>query len=307
MNEGAEWLSIVFAVVAGAIRASTPFLLVSLGECLTEKSGRINVGLEGTLVTGAMTGYGVSLLSGSPWLGVVAAGLAGTSLGLIHGVACGLRRVNDIAVGIALLIFGTGIGVFFGKPLIRPQAPLLPSIDLSSWTDIPQFQAALRINPLFLLGIVIALIMAWGFANTRIGLTIRTVGDSSEAAAAAGISVNRVRTLSTAAGGFIAGMGGASLSLFYPGSWHESLSAGQGILAVVLVIFARWKPVWCIFAALLFGGAGALGPSLQSIGITEGYHLFNAAPYLLTLAIMIVGCSPRRTLAGAPGELGVIK
>jgi len=302
-----EWLSVLLAVVAGAIRAGTPFLLVSLGECLTEKSGRINVGLEGTLVTGAMTAYGTSLLTGSPWAGVIAAGIAGSCLGFVHGIACGLRRVNDIAIGIALLILGTGLGVFFGKPLIRPQAPLLPAIDLSWWTELPQLQAILRINPLFVVGVVVALFMAWGFANTRIGLTIRTVGDSSEAATAAGIRVNRVRTLSTTVGGFIAGMGGASLSLFYPGSWHESLSTGQGILAVVLVIFARWRPVWCIFAALLFGGAGALGPSLQSIGITEGYHLFNAAPYLLTLAIMIVGCSPRRTLAGAPGELGVIR
>jgi len=302
-----EWLSVLLAVVAGAIRAGTPFLLVSLGECLTEKSGRINVGLEGTLVTSAMTAYGTSLLTGSPWLGVIAAGIAGFSLGLVHGIACSLRRVNDIAIGIALLIFGTGLGVFFGKPLIRPQAPLLSAIDLSWWTDMPQLQAILRINPLFVVGVIVALIMAWSFANTRIGLTIRTVGDSKDAASASGIRVNRVRTLSTAVGGFIAGMGGASLSLFYPGSWHESLSTGQGILAVVLVIFARWRPVWCIFAALLFGGAGALGPSLQSIGITEGYHLFNAAPYLLTLAIMIVGCSPRRTLAGAPGELGVIR
>lgn len=302
-----EWLSVVLAVVAGAIRASTPYMLISLGECLTEKSGRINVGLEGTLVTGAMTGYGVSFLSGSPWLGVLAAAIAGMSLGAIHGIACSFRRVNDIAIGIALLILGTGLGIFLGKPFIQPQAPLLPALDFAWWTKASQLKAALQINPLFLFGIVLAASMAWFFKNTRPGLTIRTVGDSSEAAAALGIPISFVRATSTATGGFFAGMGGASLSLFYPGSWHEGLSSGQGLMAVVLVIFARWDPVRCVYAALLFGGAGALGPSLQSIGISEGYHLFNAAPYLLTLGIMIAGCSPRRSLAGAPGELMVIR
>ena len=302
-----EWLSVVLAVVAGAIRASTPFLLISLGECLTEKSGRINVGLEGTLVTGAMAGYAVSYVSGSPWLGVMAAGLAGTGLGLIHGVVCSFRRVNDIAVGIALLILGTGLGIFLGKPFIQPQAPLLPAVDLAWWTEVPQIRAALQVNPLFVFGIALALAMAWFFANTRPGLIVRAVGDSSAATAALGIRINTVRTLSTAIGGFFAGMGGASLSLFYPGSWHEGLSSGQGLMAVVLVIFARWDPLRCIYAALLFGGAGALGPALQSIGISEGYHLFNAAPYLLTLAIMLFEYSPGRRIGGAPGELTLFR
>jgi simple sugar transport system permease protein len=116
-----------------------------------------------------------------------------------------------------------------------------------------------------------------------------------------------VRLFSTAAGGFLSGIGGSFLSLYYPGSWNESLSSGQGLMAVALVIFARWQPLRCFYAALLFGAAGALGPALQSVGITSGYYLFNAAPYLLTLAIMIATCSPNRSLAGAPGELGVTR
>ncbi len=304
---GLEWLGVPLAVAAGAIRASTPFLLVSLGECLTEKSGRINVGLEGTLVTGAMTGYAAAYLTGSPWLGVLVAGLAGMMLGLVHAGACGMPRVNDIAIGIALLIFGTGIGIFFGKPYIYPQAPLLSGIHVGWWSDVPQIRAALEINPLFILGIVLALAIAWGFKHTSWGLVVRTVGDSADAASSMGIPINFVRAVSTAAGGFLAGVGGSSLSLFYPGSWHEGLSSGQGLMAVVLVIFARWHPVKCIFAALLFGGAGALGPALQALGITSGYHLVNSAPYVLTLAIMAIECSPKRTLAGAPSELAVIK
>ena len=126
------------AVLGGAIRVSTPFLFVSLGECITERSGRINLGLEGTLVMGAMAAYGVSYLTGSPWLGVLAAGIAGALLGALHAGICALPRVNDIAVGIALMLFGTGLAFFLGKPLIEPTAPRLPAIDFGWWSDIPQ-------------------------------------------------------------------------------------------------------------------------------------------------------------------------
>ena len=126
--------------------------------------------------------------------------------------------------------------------------------------------------------------MAWAFANTRWGLIVRMIGDSAAAAQAMGISVDLVRFLSTTVGGFLAGVGGAFLSLYYPGSWNQGLSSGQGLMAVALVIFARWSPLRCVLAALLFGAAGALGPALQSVGITQGYYFFNAAPYILTLA-----------------------
>ena len=146
---------------------------------------------------------------------------------------------------------------------------------------------------------------ATGEAMEAAGLTVRMVGDSADAARAQGTSVNGVRIAATTAGGFIAGLGGASLSLYFPGSWNEALSSGQGLIAVALVIFARWHPVRCLWAALLFGGAGALGPALQSVGVTGYYHLFNAVPYVLTLAILVWACSPRRSLQGAPAELGV--
>jgi simple sugar transport system permease protein len=297
--------SVPVAVLGGAIRVSTPFLFVSLGECITEKSGRINLGLEGILVMGAMSGYAVSYLSGSPWLGVLAAGVAGMLLGLLHGMICNLPRVNDIAVGIGLMLFGTGLAFFLGKPYVQPKAPTLPSIPFGNWSDSPQVQAALQVNPLLLIGIALAIILAWAFRNTRWGLIVRMVGDSSDAARAMGFRVPVVRTLATAVGGFLAGIGGSFLSLYYPGSWSEGLSSGQGLMAVALVIFARWNPLYCFYAALLFGGAGALGPALQSVGITSGYYLFNAAPYVLTLGIMIATCSTRRTLAGAPGELSI--
>ena len=299
------WWGVPLAVVAGAIRLSTPFLFVSLGECITEKSGRINLGLEGILVMGAMAGYAVSYGTGSPWVGVLAAGGAGFALGLLHGLVCSLPRVNDIAVGIGLMLFGTGLAFFLGKPYVQPKATTLPSIPLGAWSASPQIQTALEVNPLFVLGLGLALGLAWAFRNTRWGLVTRMVGDSSDAARAMGYRVPAVRTVATAMGGFLAGVGGSFLSLYYPGSWSEGLSSGQGLMAVALVIFARWSPIRCFYAALLFGGASALGPALQSVGITGGYYLFNAAPYAVTLGIMIATCSPRRTLTGAPGELSI--
>ncbi|ESY91448.1 ABC transporter permease [Mesorhizobium australicum] len=295
------------AIVGGAIRVSTPFIFVSLGEAITERSGRINLGLEGTLVFGAMTAYAVAVISGSPWLGLIAAAVAGTCFGLFHGWICKFPKVNDIAIGIALMLFGSGLAFFFGKPFIQPKAPNLPAIPFGGWSDIPQVQAALDVNVLFLIGAVLAVFLWWAFKNTRAGLIVRVVGDSSDAARAMGLNPNTVRLLATGVGGAFAGVGGAYLSLYYPGSWTEGISSGQGLMAVALVIFARWNPLGCFAAALLFGGAGALGPALQSVGVTQGYYLFYAAPYILTLVIMIATSSPDRSLAGAPGELSITK
>jgi simple sugar transport system permease protein len=305
MNE--SFIIVMVAIVGGALRVSTPFMFVALGECLTEKSGRVNLGLEGTLVLGAMCAYAMSFHTGSPWLGVFAAGCAGACLGGLHGYVCKLPRVNDIAIGIAMMLFGTGIAFFFGKAYIQPSAPRLGSFSLGGWTGNPQIETALQINPLLLVGVLAAIVMAWAFANTKWGLIVRMTGDSAPAARAMGVSVDLVRFMSTMIGGFLAGVGGAFLSLYYPGSWNQGLSSGQGLMAVALVIFARWSPLRCVVAALLFGAAGAIGPALQSIGISQGYYFFNAAPYILTLIIMTASAGSKQALRDVPGELSITK
>ncbi len=299
------WWGVVISVMGGAIRVSTPYLFVSLGETLTEKGGRVNLGLEGILVMGAMSGYGVAYLTGEPWLGVLVAGMAGATLALVHALVCNLPRVNDIAVGISLFIFGTGLAFFLGKPLIQPSAPRLPHLELGAWSAYPQVRSALEINTLFIVGVILAPLLAWGLKNTKWGLILRTAGDSSEAALALGYNVNLVRTLGTVAGGFLSGVGGSFLSLYYPGTWNEGLSSGQGLMAVALVIFARWNPVYCLYVSLLFGGATALGPALQTVGISSNYYLYGAAPYFLTLALLIYSSSTRHSLTGAPGEVSI--
>ncbi|MFC3608027.1 ABC transporter permease [Stutzerimonas tarimensis] len=302
-----DWMTFFLALLAGGIRVGTPFLFVSLGECLTEKGGRINLGLEGILVAGAMTGYAVSYLSGSPWLGVLAAGCSGLALGLLHGVVCSLPKVNDIAFGIALILLGTGLAFFLGKAFIQPQAPMLPSFSLGAWSSDERVRSALNINVLFFVGIALAILLHWGLRSTRWGLMLRLVGDHAESAQALGYRPLRVRICATSIGGFLAGVGGAYLSLYYPGSWNEGLSSGQGLMAVALVIFARWQPLNCLWASLLFGAAGAIGPALQAVGISTGYYLFAAAPYALTLLVMFITCRPNRTLTGAPGELSLTR
>ena len=305
--EAAAVSGIAVALAGGAIRGSIPYIFVSLGECLTEKSGRINLGMEGVLLMGAMTAFGISDWSGSPWLGVLAAAAVGALLGLLHAGLTELPRVNDVAAGIAMIVFGSGLAFFFGKRFVAPMAPQLPVIDFGGWSSDPAIHSALRISPLFFLGIAVAFMLHYVLANTRWGLRVLAAGDAPEAARSMGISIRNKRMVATVIGASLAAIGGAHLTLYFPGIWSEGISGGQGLMAVALVIFARWSPRRCLAAALLFGAAQALGPSLQTAGITGYYHLFNASPYLLTLIVMIASCSHRRTLTGMPGALAAAR
>jgi len=254
-----------------------------------------------------MVGYAISFKTGNTWAGAVCAGLAGSMLGALHALACSLPRVNDIAIGIAVILFGTGMAFLVGKPFIQPAAPMLPALELGWWSNSEAIRSALRVNALFFVGVALTFALRWGFSSLRWGMVLRTVGDSADAAKALGFSVLYVRFVATVVGAFFSGVGGAFLSLYYPGSWSESLSSGQGLMAVALVIFARWSPLRCVIAALLFGAAGAIGPALQSVGITQGYYFFNAAPYILTLLIMIASAGSKRAMRDVPGELSITK
>ena len=216
------------AVAAGAVRIGTPFLFVSLGECLTEKSGRVNLGLEGTLVMGAMSAYAISYYSGSAWLGVLAAGLVGAVLGGLHAGLCSLPRVNDVAIGIALILFGTGLAFFLGKPFIQPSAPKLPAIDLGFWSSSPEVRSALQINALFVLGLLLAPAIGFLLERTRWGLVLRTVGESSDAARAMGYRANRVRALRRCAAGSSPASGALSCRSFIREAGTSGSRADRG-------------------------------------------------------------------------------
>lgn len=168
-----QWIALLAGIVGGALRVGAPFLFVSLGECLTEKSGRINLGLEGVLVLSAMAAFGGAYLTDSAWLGVLIGALAGAALALLHGLLCSLDRVNDVATGIALMLLGTGLAFYLGKPLIQPQAPQIPAIPLGFWSDNPVVRSALQLNALVPVGVALAVLLWWGFARTRAGLLVR--------------------------------------------------------------------------------------------------------------------------------------
>jgi simple sugar transport system permease protein len=231
------------ALAGGAMRGSIPYMFVSLGECLTEKSGKINLGMEGILLMGAMTAFAVSELTGSPWMGVLAAAGVGLVLGAIHAWLTQQPAVSDVAAGIAMIIFGSGLAFFFGKRFVAPMAPQLPLIDLGGWSHVTAIQSALRISPLFFIGIALAFFLHWIFTRTSWGLKVRAAGDDPQAARALGINVNAVRFVAITAGGALAAVGGAHLTLYFPGIWSEGISGGQGLMAVALVIFAKWSPV----------------------------------------------------------------
>jgi len=203
-----------------------------------------------------------------------------------------------------MFIFGGGVAKIIGKALYSTAGT--PIKWNRSWRLVLKFRGSIGLQDLsaLLFGVVVAFALHWFFRSTRWGLFVRAVGDKPDAARAMGISVWSVRTLCIMAGSGFAGIGGAYLSLFYPGCWTESISGGQGMIAVALVIFARWNPVNCLWASILFGGAQALGPALQAVGFQKGYYLINASPYVLTLAVMIATCTTKRKLAGAPGALG---
>src|SRR5260370_26749691 len=217
-------------MLAGAIRVSTPFIFVSVGECLTERSGRINLGLEGTVMMGAMSAYGTALVSGAPWLVVLVGALVGLLLGALHAGICQLPKVNDIATGIGLMLFGTGLAFFLGKPYIQPKAPNLGAIDLGWWSSIPQVHQALQVDYLFIVGILLSFALASALKNTRWGLIVLPAGQSVHAALAIRRSVGHARLIATCIGGAFPGIRGACLSLYYPRSWYEGLSRGQRLL-----------------------------------------------------------------------------
>src|SRR5579863_1552235 len=165
ITDGVGGWGIAVALAGGAVRGSIPYMFVSLGECLTEKSGRINLGMEGVLLMGAMTAFGISDWSGSPWLGVIAAALVGALFGLLHAGLTELPRVNDVAAGIAIIVFGSGLAFFFGKRFVAPMAPQLPVFDFGAWSHDPAIHSALRISPLFFLGITVGLVLHYVLKN----------------------------------------------------------------------------------------------------------------------------------------------
>jgi simple sugar transport system permease protein len=305
------WVSIV----AVAIRAGASLLYATIGEIFTERAGVLNLGVEGMMIVGAVSGFAAAFHSGSAWIGVLVAMLAAALLALIHAFLTISLRADQTVSGLALTIFGSGLANFLGqklgpagKPLVGLVGPKFGAITIPLLSDIPGigkafFQADALTYALYLF---VPLAWLWLY-RTQAGLRLRAVGENPQTADVMGINVTRTRYAYTILGGLLAGLGGAHLSLSYTPGWTEGLTAGRGWIAVAMVIFATWDPLRAVIGALLFGGVTAIQFRLQAAGTTIPAAFLNMLPYIFTILVLVL-ITWWETLSkrvGAPAALGI--
>ncbi len=296
---------------AAAIVAGTPLLYAILGEILTERSGLINLGVEGMMLMGAVIGFRAAIATGNPLIALAGAMAAGALGALIYALLTVTFRANQVVTGLTLTIFGTGFAGFMGQGLmgqVIPESmklffaniriPVLGSIPLAG--DI-FFNQGILVYAGYLSVIIAGIYMY----NTRIGLNLRAVGENTAAADTAGINVSLYKYLHILSGGVLCGLSGAYLSLVYIPSWQENVTSGRGWIAVALVIFCRWNPYRVFIGAFLFGGLDIIGFRLQKYDIMISQYLIDMLPYLVTIIILVI-VSMRKIRGGsAPASLGV--
>jgi simple sugar transport system permease protein len=284
--------AILVAFFEAGVRLGVPLALAALGETLSERAGVLNIGLEGAIIAGALGAALGALDTGSPILGVLIGGLSGAAVALVFAVFVVGLNVDQIIAGTAITLGGLGFtaavyqarfgatGTALTLPTLDPMSiPLLSSIPVLGSVFFEQ-------APTAYLTYLLAPVLAWFLFRTSAGLQLRAVGEAPDAAAAAGVRGRRIRFVATVAGGFLAGLAGAHLSLAYAGTFAEGMSAGRGFIAIAVVVLGRWSPIWVLLAGLFFGAASALQFFLQNLGLDVGYQIFLAVPYILTLAAL---------------------
>jgi simple sugar transport system permease protein len=288
--------------VAGFLVAATPLIFAAIGELVVEKSGTLNLGVEGMMITGAICGYAVAVETGSPLLGFVAAALGGALLSLLFAFLTQITLANQVASGLALTLFGLGLSALLGQTYVGIKPPRLEDINFGPLADIPVLGPIFFTHDLILY-IGIALIAAtWAVLKfTRAGLILRAVGESHDAAHALGYKVVRIRTLAIMFGGACAGVGGAYISLIRVPQWTEGMTAGVGWIALALVVFASWKPWRLLLGAYLFGGITQLQLNLQGVGVAIPVEYLAMSPYVITIIVLVI---LSRDKGGAPACLG---
>jgi ABC-type uncharacterized transport system permease subunit len=301
-------LQTVLATLSATIKAGTPLLFVTLGEILAERSGILNLGLEGMMLVGAMVGYLICFFTGNPWIGVLVATLAGGAVALIHAFLVITLRAQQVVSGLALTMFGIGLSSFLGKVVIGvPIANYLKPVTVPLLGSIPYLgEIFFQQDALVYISYLLIPLTAFWIYRTRPGLHLRAVGESPATADAMGINVYGVRYLYTFLGGCLAGLGGAYLSLAYTPVWLENMTAGRGWIAIALVIFAAWDPFKALLGSYLFGLVEAVQFRLQAVGVAVPSFFLNMTPYVATILVLIF--ATRETLRrrlGAPAALGL--
>ncbi len=298
----------VVSVLAAAITYGTAILYACLGEVLAERAGVLNLGVEGMMLMGALAGAMACLATSNPWLGLVAALVAGAAMASIHAVLTVGLRANQVVSGLALTLFGAGLSAFLGQPIVgQPMPASFGRLPIPGLADIPYIgRIFFQQSALVYISYVLAAFLWFYVYKTRAGLRLRALGERPEAADAMGIDVSRLRAFYVIIGGALAGIGGAAISLGTNPSWVEGITAGRGWIAVALVIFAGWNPARAVLGAYLFGGVEALGFRLQTTGSVPISPFFlNMLPYILTILVLVLASRPgARQRLGAPAALG---
>jgi len=288
------------------ITAATPLLFAALGELVTEKSGVLNLGIEGMMVMGAIIGFVTVHLTGSATLAILASMLAGAMMASIFAVLVLKFHASQVPTGLALTIFGVGLSALIGQSMIGVAYEGLPVISIPLLSSIPLIgQLFFQHDILVYLSIVMVGAVMWFLYKSRAGLVLRAVGDSHDAAHAMGYSVIKIRFLATLFGGAMAGVGGAYLSLAYSPLWVEQMTAGRGWIALALVVFATWRPGRVLLGAYLFGGITILQLHAQALGIGIPSQIMSMLPYLATVVVLVIISSDQSKIKlNSPASLG---
>jgi len=297
--------------LTAAVVAGTPLLFAILGEIITEKSGKLNLGVEGMMLMGAVMGFKIGLDTGNPILAVISAALAGGFGALIFAFLTISLRANQVVTGLTLTIFGTGFASFIGKDLVGEVAvqtvkDFFVPIKIPLLSDIPFLGPILFNQDIFIyFGYISAIFFAIYLYKTRLGLNLKAIGENAAAADASGLNVNLYRYAHVLIGGAYCGLAGGYLSLVYIPAWQENVTAGRGWIAVALVIFSQWNPIKAFFAAIIFGGLDIIGFRLQGLDISVSQYLIDMLPYLVTTGVLILVSIKKSKENKTPADLGV--
>jgi general nucleoside transport system permease protein len=300
-------IELVVGILLSGLRSATPLLQVLLGETITERSGVVNLGVEGQMLSGACAGFAVAVVTGNPWMGLFAGIAAGMLLSVVHGLLCLTVGANMFASGVAVWMLGGGLSAFFGIPFVGRRIDGFVSPDFGALAKMPVVGALLRAaTPSVLVALATWVLCGLFLFKTRVGLRLRAVGESAESASTLGISPKKYRWGGILAGGALSGLGGASLSVDQVRNWIEWMTAGRGLVAVGLVIVARWNPWLALPAALLFGVVESLTLKLQAMGVTISPYLLSTLPYLVCLTVLVWGSARARAKGGMPRDLAQV-
>ncbi len=291
-------------LLASLLVAATPILIAAIGELVAERSGVLNLGVEGMMITGAICGFIIAVETGSPLLGFIAAAIGGALLSMLFALLTLFALANQVASGLALTLFGLGVSALMGQGYVGIKPPPTPKLDIPLLSDLPFFGPVLFSHDLMVYFGIALVAAVWAMLKyTRAGLILRAVGENHDAAHALGYKVVRVRLMAIGFGGACAGLGGAYISLVRVPQWTEGMTAGAGWIALALVVFASWKAGRVLLGAWLFGGITVLQLNLQAAGVAIPVEYLSMSPYLITILVLVIMSSDR---SRAPASLGRI-